>query len=459
MKQILKTFLFTASLAIVLFACEKVEPLVVYKNGVTAKLQASATTIAPKVTDSLSNVVTFNWTNPQYATDSSTVKYVIQIDSSGRNFSKAASVVLKNKSSHTMVAKDLNAILLNLGFKYNTAYKVDVRVVTSYANNNEQLASNVLTLTMTPYVVPPKVTPPASKTLFLVGSATAGGWNNPVPVLTQQFTRVDSVTYQGKFYLNGGQQYLALPVNGSWDNKYSVANNNAFGLAKGGDFGFNLADNFPAPAVTGIYTIKLDFQAGKFTVTLDNDYAFLYVPGGYQSWTPSSAPTLASPAKDGKYNGFVYFNAASEFKLVNMPDWAGTAYGAGAAGKMSTTGGNLSVASAGLYLINANTVNNDYSATRTTWGIVGAFSDWGGRADTQLTYNVNDKRWTGTLVLTAASPLKFRANSGWDINLGDPDGDGVLEFGADNINLGAGTYKVELNLSNAGYYTYSFIKQ
>jgi hypothetical protein len=63
------------------------------------------------------------------------------------------------------------------------------------------------------------------------------------------------------------------------------------------------------------------------------------------------------------------------------------------------------------------------------------------------------------LVLAAAGPLKFRANSSWDINLGDPDGDGVLEFGADNINLAAGTYKVELYLSNAGYYTYSFIKQ
>ena len=457
MKQILKTFLFTASLAIVLFACEKVEPLVVYKNGVTATLQSSATTIAPKVVDSLTTVVTFNWTNPQYATDSSTVKYVIQMDSSGRNFSKAASIVLKNKSSHSMVAKDLNAILLNMGFKYNTAYKVDVRVITSYANNNEQLASNVLTITMTPYVVPPKVTPPTTKTLFLVGDATAGGWNNPVPVPTQQFTRVDSVTYQGKFYLIAGKYYLALPLNGNWDNKYAVANNNAFGIAKGGDFGFNFSDNFPAPAVTGIYTIKFDFQAGKFTVTSDKEYASLYVPGEYQSWTPSSAPTLASPAKDGSYSGFVYFNAASKFKLTNQPDWAGTAYGAGAAGKISSTGGDLSVASAGYYMISANTVNNDYSAIKTTWGIVGAFSSWGGNSDTQLAYA--DGKWTGTLVLAAESELKFRANSGWDINMGDDGGDGVLEAGGANLKFGAGTYKVVLNLSNAGYYTYSFTKQ
>ena len=90
MKQILKTFLFSTLLAMVLFACEKVGPLAVYKNGVSATLQASATAVAPKVSDSLTTAVTFNWTNPQYATDSSTVKYVLQMDSSGRNFSNAA---------------------------------------------------------------------------------------------------------------------------------------------------------------------------------------------------------------------------------------------------------------------------------------------------------------------------------------------------------------------------------
>ena len=86
------------------------------------------------------------------------------MDSAGRNFSNAVSIVLTNKASYSFVAKDLNAILLSFGFKYNTAYKVDIRIVSSYANNNDQIASNVLTLTMTPYVVPPKVTPPASKT-------------------------------------------------------------------------------------------------------------------------------------------------------------------------------------------------------------------------------------------------------------------------------------------------------
>jgi predicted lactoylglutathione lyase len=35
-----------------------------------------------------------------------------------------------------------------------------------------------------------------------------------------------------------------LPLNGDWSNKYSVADNTKFGLAAGGDFGFNFNDNF-----------------------------------------------------------------------------------------------------------------------------------------------------------------------------------------------------------------------
>lgn len=456
MKKILKSLLFTATIALVLLACEKVGPLAVYESGVSATLQSNTTSIAPKVTDSLTTAVTFSWTNPKYATDSSTVKYVLQMDSSGRNFAKAKSIVLSNKLNYSFVAKDLNAILLSFGFKYNTTYKVDIRVVTSYANNNDQIASNVLVLNMTPYVVPPKVATPTSKTLFLVGSATIGSWNNPVPVPTQQFTRIDSVTYEGTFYLIGGGQYLALPVNGDWSNKYSVADNNKVGLSTGGDFGFNFSDNFPGPSMTGMYKIRMDFQAGKFTVTAIQS-AYLWIPGAYQGWAPDKAPMLASVNNDGDYSGYVNFNGATAFKITSQPDWGGSNFGDAGSGKISTSGGDIQVTTAGYYLVNANTKNNTFSLTKTTWGVVGAFSGWGGSPDASLTYNGG--KWTGTVVLAAASELKFRANSDWGINLGDKGADGILDPGGDNLSYPAGTYDVVLNLSNAGYYTYSFTKK
>ncbi|PWT76709.1 MAG: hypothetical protein C5B59_05865 [Bacteroidetes bacterium] len=248
-------------------ACDKAEPLSMYKSGTQPTLSSSTNTIAPAPSDSSNSVVTFSWTDSHFATDSASVKYIVEMDSSGRNFSKETTWVLSGQRSISFTAKQLNTVLLGYGFSFGVSYSMDVRITASYANNNDQKISNVVTVQMTPYKVPPKVQPPTSGKLFLVGSATQGGWANPVPVPTQEFSQIDSVTYAGVFDITGGNQYLFLPVNGDWGHKYSVADNTITGLANGGDFGYDLKDNFPGPANTGKYVIWVDFQAGKFTVT------------------------------------------------------------------------------------------------------------------------------------------------------------------------------------------------
>jgi hypothetical protein len=142
---------------------------------------------------------------------------------------------------------------------------MDVRVISSYGNNNEQYKSNTVTIKYTPYKVPPKIALPTSGKLFLVGDATQGGWNNPVPVPSQEFAQLNETTFAGVFNLNGGKQYLVLPVNGDWGHKFSVADGSV--PATGGDFGYDLSTNFNGPATNGWYKIVLDFQSGKFTVT------------------------------------------------------------------------------------------------------------------------------------------------------------------------------------------------
>src|SRR5579871_1365610 len=255
----------------IFFACDKKNAVTYYSNDQHAPvLTSSTTTIAAAPADSLNNALVLKWTNPKYETDSASEKYVIQIDSSGRNFSKAVSITVSGALVDSFTAKQINNIALGFGFSYNVAYPMDVRLISSYANNNQQLTSNVLTLSVTPYVVPPKVTPPASGVLFLVGSATQGGWSNPVPVPTQQFEKIDSVDYGGVFNLIGGQQYLLLPVNGDWTNKYAVTDGNV--PATGGPFGYNGNDatynsNFTGPTTSGLYSIIINFQTGLFSVT------------------------------------------------------------------------------------------------------------------------------------------------------------------------------------------------
>jgi hypothetical protein len=199
--------------------------------------------------------------------------------------------------STTYLNKELNNILLDKGFEFGTPYDMEVRVISSYANNNERLISNVLPVKMTPYKIPPRVELPTSGKLFLVGSATGSGWTNPVQTPEQEFTRLDETTFAGVFNLKGGNEYLVLPVNGSWDLKYSVANKTVSGLAEGGDFGFGLNDNFPGPAADGMYKIVLDFQLGKFTVTPyteNNLPSALFMvgdatPGGWNNPVPAPA--------------------------------------------------------------------------------------------------------------------------------------------------------------------------
>lgn len=319
---------------------------------------------------------------------------------------------------------------------------------------------------MTPYVVPPKVMPPSSDSLFIVGNATAGGWGNPVPVPAQMFTRLDSVTYQGTFYLNGGQQYLLLPVNGNWDHKYAVQDNSITGLSAGGDFGYNAGSdfnaNFPAPATTGMYQITVDFQHGKFSVKSMGQYGLMYVPGDYQGWTPATAPTLGSPKNDGNYDGYVNIPAGGtyQFKLNLTPDWSNS-YGDGGGGTLSSSGGNMQVAGAGYYHIMASTVSNTWSATATTWGIIGSFAASGWNNDVNMAYSSSNNSWTASITTVAGDQFKFRANHDWGTNLGESGTTGSLVYNGDNLGdatknvaVPAGNHTVTLFLNNSGYYTY-----
>ncbi len=265
MKKFIKSSLAVAILAFAFSSCDKTDDLPYYGNGTNPVLSASVSTIAPAPADSNNVAVKFTWTNPMHEQDTSLYKYVIEIDSTGRNFAKEVTKTVVGVRSATFTAKELNTILLNFGFAFNTAYQVDVRLTSSYGNNNERLTSNTIKLSVTPYKVPPKVALPAGSKLFLVGDASQGGWNNPVPTPTQEFSRLDETTWAGVFNLIGGKQYLVLPVNGSWDHKYSVANSSV--PAESGDFAYDNPSNFNGPAASGWYLIVLNFQSGKFTVT------------------------------------------------------------------------------------------------------------------------------------------------------------------------------------------------
>lgn len=180
--------------------------------------------------------------------------------------------------------------------------------------------------------------------------------------------------------------------------------------------------------------------------------SLLNVPGGYQGWDEkSNATALVSVNNDGVYEGYLYFQEATEFKFA-LGSWD-TNWG-GSNGTLEPGGANLSVPEAGYYKIDVNTNDLTYSVQKTTWGLIGNATPGGWDSDTNMTYNIESGAWELTIDLTGGE-IKFRANDDWPINYGDDGGDALLEPGGGNIAIpSAGTYIIKLFLGQPDY-TYS----
>ncbi len=181
-------------------------------------------------------------------------------------------------------------------------------------------------------------------------------------------------------------------------------------------------------------------------------YPVIYVPGAHQGWDPATAPQLASVNSDGTYEGYVNFKEAlNQFKFTEGPNWDANWGDTGADGTLDAGGDNIVAAEAGYYKLNVDLNAKTYSVTKTDWGVIGSATAGGWDSDQNLTYDAETDTWSASLNLSVGE-IKFRANDGWDINLGDNGADGTLEAGGANIAVAeAGEYKVTLKLGTPDY--------
>ena len=99
----------------------------------------------------------------------------------------------------------------------------------------------------------------------MVGDATPGGWNNPVPIPSQQLTQTSMGVFEVTLDLTADKSFLFLPVNGDWSHKYGgVGANNTNNV--NGDYFKPEGGDLKAPATSGTYTIKVNFITMTYTV-------------------------------------------------------------------------------------------------------------------------------------------------------------------------------------------------
>lgn len=275
MKTIFRLSALILLVSFVFGGCKKDETKLYYTGGTAPVLSTATASDTVSYLNADKVVLTLNWTNPEYTfttgVSSLDVTYNVQVDVTGNNFSNPYSVTVSKDLSYQFTASALNDIMQNqLNLTPAVQHTLEIRVISSLINNNTaKLTSNSVQFNATPYIIPPKVNPPSSGELFITGSATDGGWmvGNGVGVpANQQFTKIDDLHFTLTLHMTGGQEYLFVPVNGDWGHKFACKNKAAQPLT-GGDFGADLSDNFPGPAADGTYTIDVDFQKGKYTVT------------------------------------------------------------------------------------------------------------------------------------------------------------------------------------------------
>ena len=217
----------------------------------------------------------------------------------------------------------------------------------------------------------------------------------------------------------------------------------------------NIIDSF-----TGI----APFQVTPFPTAV----AKLYVPGSHQGWDPATAPNVFSSENTGVYEGFVYFPASDSynFKFTSDPDWDHTNYGSGGEGILSTDldAGDLIVPDSAGYWLTCDTKSLTWEFTAQSWGVIGSGildGDWS--EDVDLEYDAGNMVLTVTIDVISPPDgsdlrFKFRADNGWDINLGQGEGDNELSYGGPDIPLPSpGNYTFVLDW-NTYPPTYSFTK-
>ena len=262
-----------------------------------------------------------------------------------------------------------------------------------------------------------------------------------------------------------GDDLLMLSMPGVDLNNIAI---NSLGLTPGvfADVLVRVKSFVDRPAYSNVITLSVNPYVPPVIVV--GQVLWVTSPG----WNIASAPNIVSVDSNKLYEGYVYIpvGGSTQIKYSSSPDLTHIVYGDGGAGVLSTdkSAGYLNLPSDGYFELSANLNNMTWTATKTTWSILGDASPGLWVTDTPLTYDPTTKVWTVTCDMKTAGSFKFRANNAWKIDFGI-DATGKMGY-VDNplypyngtlSNLTVpsdGNYTITLDLHVPGQYSYKLKK-
>ncbi|MCK8524061.1 SusE domain-containing protein [Aquimarina sp. D1M17] len=345
MKKI--SILMFAFIALLCFnACvEDEEPTFVVQNEQSeGPLVVSASSNVTLTKDTADNLgFTLVWEDAGYNVNTP-ISYSIEAAAAGTDFASPTEVAVTTDRFYSWTIGELNGLALTLELEPDNEASMELRVVSSLGTNGgAAIVSNSIALTVTPYstVVP-------QKDLFLVGSATAPGWNNgdqagqhPNTALVRDPNNENLFKFTGWFLGGGDNAFKLLETPGFWqpqwgDDGGSITSSDILG----GDPGVL------SVAADGYYEITVDienftFEANSFDASASASYATIGIigdstPNGWDSDTDMTQST---------FNEHLWYIiditlTDGEMKFRHSDDWPGNWGADTAISGQATTDGN-----------------------------------------------------------------------------------------------------------------------
>jgi hypothetical protein len=195
-----------------------------------------------KESDMATSVV---WDKATYEGDATVVNYTIEIAKAGTNFATPSVAGVSTSTFKNFTVGELNAAVLDAGFKPFVENSIDIRVKSSIGGvTSTPQISNFYTIKVTPF--------PAWPNWGIIGSATPTGWDSDTNLDYDLTTKKYSTT------LNMIVGEFKFRLDDAWAVNFGDDGNN-LSLEAGGA-------NIPI-TVAGSYTIVIDFTAKTYTVT------------------------------------------------------------------------------------------------------------------------------------------------------------------------------------------------
>jgi starch-binding outer membrane protein SusE/F len=303
----------------------------------------------------------------------------------------------------------------------------------------------------------------ASETTLVLTSANANNTAVTFTITPVEYTPAVEVTNVLQFAATGTNFNLLKEAglsNGVLAKTYTVLEFNALMLSLG--LQTDVASDVDVRLKTTVGKGSPVYSAiQKISV---NPYAlisYMYAPGKYQGWDPSTANTLVSPTTNGIYEGYIKFLSTADgglaFKINPQKNWDNS-YGTNS--QFSATvntipvlynsGSDIVAPGIGYYQTIINTNNNTLKMIPYQMSLIGSATPGGNwSTDIDMVWDNNLLKWSATATFLAGE-FKFRLNHDWSQPNWGGSGGTASTSGA-NIAISAGQHTVTFDPYTLAY--------